>query len=428
MELGDAGLKKQPFRVHGRPLAFVCYDAQQRAFDFLQKTYNHRHGLGLFQGPTLSGKTSIIRHFAETQDEQSSVAVVNGAGLSTTTLLEAVLREFGYEYKFNSVNELLSMLRVFVQQQTVSGAPPMLFIENTHEIKPTAMSVLCDLAEIRVGADFALRMVLSSDRAISYILNAPATDCLAKRLTGDFHLEPMTMDETADYIYAKIRAGGCQMPEGVFPDPVCDEIHSASGGWPGVVDRLALLALADAKECPVEVGQIEHPVVPVSTGTAPGCEAVALNGADAESWGEPVLYVTHNGDMLQRYRFTGSRLLIGRSEHNDVTIESKFVSRHHALLVRHGDSTLLMDLNSANGTYVNSVRVSNQVLKNNDVINLGDIGVKFVDEQASVRPSLEGLSFNDTAVMKTLDDMRRLLARENTQILPTTKSTQNKSA
>ena len=40
----------------------------------------------------------------------------------------------------------------------------------------------------------------------------------------------------------------------------------------------------------------------------------------------------------------------------------------YALLVRHGSDTLLMDLNSANGTYVNSRRVSNQVLANDDVV------------------------------------------------------------
>ena len=100
-------------------------------------------------------------------------------------------------------------------------------------------------------------------------------------------------------------------------------------------------------------------------------------------------------------------------------IESKFISRHHALLVRHGSSTLLMDLNSANGTLVNSRRISNQVLANDDVITLGDYGLKFVDPGARRREAVEGISLDDTVVMMTLEDMRQVLARENTAILPT---------
>ena len=77
-----------------------------------------------------------------------------------------------------------------------------------------------------------------------------------------------------------------------------------------------------------------------------------------------------------------------------------------------------MDLNSSNGTFVNSKRVSNHVLIHDDVITLGNHRIKFNDPHATRRGSLEGLEFADTAIMKTLEDMRRLLAQENTEILP----------
>ena len=111
-------------------------------------------------------------------------------------------------------------------------------------------------------------------------------------------------------------------------------------------------------------------------------------------------------------------MLIGRSEHNDIAISSRFVSRHHALLVRHGSSTFLMDLNSTNGTYVNSRRVSNHVLVHDDVITLGHHRIKFNDPHAVSRGSLQGDEFADTIIMKSLEDMRKLLAQENTELLP----------
>jgi pSer/pThr/pTyr-binding forkhead associated (FHA) protein len=112
------------------------------------------------------------------------------------------------------------------------------------------------------------------------------------------------------------------------------------------------------------------------------------------------------------------RLLVGRSEHNDIAINSRFISRHHALLVRHGNATFLMDLNSTNGTFVNSRRISNHVLVHDDVVTIGNHRIKFSDPHATRRGSLDGAEFADTAIMKTLEDMRNLLSQENTAILP----------
>lgn len=417
MELRAAGLQEQPFRSHGRPLVFVSNAAQEAAFEFFAETCKHNYGLGLFQGPTLSGKTTIIRHFAELQGSKSSVAVVDGASQDTTNLLESVLGQFGFEHKFSSINELVNMVKVYVLQQTASGKAPLLIIENTHAMNPTALRVLCELAQERVQEKFALRIILASDRPISYLADTPDMEVVAKRLTGDFHLAPLTMDETTDYLYAKMRSGGCFDPENVFPDDVCDALHAASGGWPGIVDRLALLALAKAEYCPVTIENIERPVVPESTG-------VVTTGAEAPGDAEdsapepPVLYVTRNGRTENKIVFNGNRLLVGRSEHNDISIDSTYISRHHALFVRQGQATLLMDLNSSNGTYVNSRRISSQVLLDGDVISVGHHGIKFSDATATDRALLEGMGFTDTVVMKSLEDMRRVLARENTQLMP----------
>jgi pSer/pThr/pTyr-binding forkhead associated (FHA) protein len=132
----------------------------------------------------------------------------------------------------------------------------------------------------------------------------------------------------------------------------------------------------------------------------------------------PQLVLSNNGSVIQELTFDKARLIIGRSEHNDMAIGSRFISRHHALLVRHGNATFLMDLNSTNGTFVNSKRVSNYVLLHDDVITVGHHRIKFSDPFATTRGKLEGDDFVDTAIMKTLEDMRSLLAQENTALLP----------
>ena len=416
MELGAAGLREQPFRTHGRPLVFVAYEGREKAFNFLSDTCTHNSGLALFQGPSPSGKTTILKRFAAKNKAYCSIAVISGAGLETIDFLNTVLGEFGYEYPFESVNELLGLLKVFIRQQTATAKPPLLIIEDAHDMTPGALAVLCELAAVRVREKFALKLVLASDRPINYIVRAPAMECMAKRLTGDFHLDPLTMGETNDYVFAKLRQAGCLEPDQVMPEEVCDEIYRASGGWPGVIDRVGLLALAKAEECPVKMTDVDRVATPEHTNLNVSVDDESTKSKSRRK--HPLLYLTHNGKTLQKIEFEGSRLLIGRSVHNDVSINSRFISRHHTLLVRNGASTLLMDLNSANGTYVNSWRVSNQVLQHNDIITIGEHGLKFVDAAARDRAALENTSFNDTIVMQSMEDMRRVLAREHTDALP----------
>ncbi|MFQ6006561.1 MAG: FHA domain-containing protein [Woeseia sp.] len=420
MELAAAGLSEQPFRTHGRPLVFVPYAAQRAAFEFLSETYEHHHGLGLFQGPALSGKTTIIRYFTETLTEDRASAIVDGAGLNTTTLLGAILSQFGYDLKFNTVNELINMVKVFSLQQTASDHAPLLIIENAHALNPSALRVLCELSELKLKGISALRLILCSDRFISSIVAAPAMTPIANRLTGEFSLGPLNLGETTDYVYAELRAGGRIDPENLIPEPVCDELHVASGGWPGIIDRLVLMALSKADACPVRKHHIERPVLPdnEAKGLAVLRKIESELKPDDRGSAPPKVILTHHGQTLREMTMEGARLLIGRSQHNDLCINSKFISRHHALFVRHGSATFVMDLNSTNGTFVNSRRISNQVVINQDIISIGNHGIKFVDPSATDRTALEGIGFSDTVIMKSLQDMRRVLARENTQVLP----------
>lgn len=416
MDLAAAGLREQAFRTHGKPVSVVSYASHLEALDVLRQTYESPTGMALIQGPSLSGKSTLIRQFVDTIPDECAYAVIDGAGMNTKALLESLLGQFGYAVDFNTNNELLAMMRMFAQQQAASHEPPMVIIENAHALNPSALRVLCDLANLRVRQTCSLKLVLVSDRSLQSIVDAPAMECISRRLTADFHLRPMSCDEASVYLHAKLKAAGSIVPAFVFPAAVCRAMWEASAGWPGILDRIALLALARAESLPVQVANIENPVLPQGTWDTQAIEAAEQNAGEPPS--PPILFLTERGKLSGQMTIEKPRLLVGRSEHNDLSIDSRFVSRHHLLLVRHGSSTFLMDLNSTNGTYVNSRRVSNHVLIDNDIITVGHHRIKFCDPHAKQRGTLDGAEFADTAIMKTLEDMRSLLAQENTAVLP----------
>src|SRR5690242_15184016 len=69
---------------------------------------------------------------------------------------------------------------------------------------------------------------------------------------------------------------------------------------------------------------------------------------------------------------------IGREAGNLVCVQSAWVSRRHCALRREGGSVVVQDLESRNGTFVNGIPVTQQQLKDGDLLTVGDCSFRFV--------------------------------------------------
>jgi hypothetical protein len=245
----------------------------------------------------------------------------------------------------------------------------------------------------------ALRIILSSDRPMLPILEAPAMQSVESRLTGKFLLKPLTRTETATYAHKKLESGGCNDPRAVMPPAVCDRLHSASGGWPGVVDQLAMTALAKAEHIPLLVEHIPK---------KPRIKKKPPNVIEPE----PHLILTCKRKTVKRISLDKPRLLIGRNSLCDIDIVHEWISRQHAILIRNERSTVIVDLKSRNGTYVNGELVKAHVLINNDIISLGDHRLKFVDPSATSRTTLRGAGWDDSTLSESIRDFRKVILRQ----------------
>jgi len=70
--------------------------------------------------------------------------------------------------------------------------------------------------------------------------------------------------------------------------------------------------------------------------------------------------------------------VIGRTEDNDVVINHRSISRHHAKIVRQGDSYTVVDHASANGVFVNGEKYDRVELRPGDMVDLGHVRMRFV--------------------------------------------------
>ena len=85
---------------------------------------------------------------------------------------------------------------------------------------------------------------------------------------------------------------------------------------------------------------------------------------------------------------------------------------HSPEIVAHCNMTIIVDLNSKNGTYVNGKRVKQQVLINDDIIAMGDHRIKFIDPASTRRQSLQGTKWDESTITKSVEKLRAVLTGE----------------
>jgi DNA repair exonuclease SbcCD ATPase subunit len=97
--------------------------------------------------------------------------------------------------------------------------------------------------------------------------------------------------------------------------------------------------------------------------------------------GDKRLLIRTDGDS-EVVHVLGRKTSVGRTPDNDLQIDAKFISRHHAVILAGPAHTIIEDLNSTNGVLVNGRRITRQALKDGDAVVIGKTLFRF-----AVRPS-----------------------------------------
>lgn len=96
--------------------------------------------------------------------------------------------------------------------------------------------------------------------------------------------------------------------------------------------------------------------------------------------GRSRIVVTYKGKRIAKYRLAKRKVMIGRRHDCDIRINSRSASRHHAQIFTVLDDDYVLDLDSKNGTFVNSRRIKKHALTDGDVISIGGFDLTYTRE------------------------------------------------
>ncbi|HEY5101631.1 MAG TPA: FHA domain-containing protein [Steroidobacteraceae bacterium] len=125
------------------------------------------------------------------------------------------------------------------------------------------------------------------------------------------------------------------------------------------------------------LGNIQQGIKRLDPNAASGSHEAAPEGAAR-------LFIRMGDGESEVVHMLGRKTTIGRTPENDLMIDAKFISRHHAVILAGPTHTIIEDLKSTNGVLVNGRRVTRQTLKDGDIVMVGKAQFRFV-----VRPLAE---------------------------------------
>ena len=92
------------------------------------------------------------------------------------------------------------------------------------------------------------------------------------------------------------------------------------------------------------------------------------------------LIVTNANGETSDFELSKERVTVGRHNDNDICLNDKAVSGHHAVIITILQDSFLEDLDSTNGTQVNGKQIAKHPLSNGDVIAIGRNTLKYEGE------------------------------------------------
>ena len=92
------------------------------------------------------------------------------------------------------------------------------------------------------------------------------------------------------------------------------------------------------------------------------------------------------------FDLAGSEITVGRVADNKIQVEHASISGHHAVLKLDSLDYVIKDLDSTNGTRINGERVTQQKLRRNDILRLGNIELLYDSEHQPPGQPMPSLS------------------------------------
>ena len=234
-------LSEKPFTLLPDPGFLYMSDKHRMAFSMLEYGLMNNAGFTVISGDIGAGKTTLIRHLLDNMDREHTVGLISNTHRSFGELLQWILLAFNLEHANMSKVEMYQRFVEFIIDEYAHNRSTVLIIDEAQNMSAETLEELRMLSNVNADKDQALQVILVGQHELRDTLKQPELVQFAQRISVDYHLQPLSAEETANYIQHRIRIAGGN-PE-IFSALACEAVHRYSNGVPRLINLLCDTAL-----------------------------------------------------------------------------------------------------------------------------------------------------------------------------------------
>ena len=247
MYLSFFGLNEKPFSITPDPRYLFLSERHAEALAHLVYGIGEAGGFIQLTGEVGTGKTTVIRSLLAQTPKNTDVALILNPRISAPEFLLTLCEELGIgvpDSAEGSVKELVDILNRYLLRAHAEGRRIVLIVDEAQNLAPEVLEQVRLLTNLETETQKLLQIILIGQPELRELLGRVQLRQLAQRITGRFHLDPLSRSESVAYVRHRLRVAGAT--QDVFTPAALRALHQVSGGVPRLINVIADRALLGA--------------------------------------------------------------------------------------------------------------------------------------------------------------------------------------
>lgn len=240
------GLNEKPFTITPDPRYLFMSERHSEGLAHLIYGVTESGGFIQLTGEVGTGKTTLVRTLLGKIPTEVDIALILNPRLTAVEFLVTICEELGISLpeRRDSTKALVDALNQHLLGAHSRGRRTILLIDEAQNLTEDVLEQLRLLTNLETAKQKLLQIILIAQPELREKLSKSSLRQLAQRITGRYHLEPLSRDEACQYIDHRLRVAGALTE--IFELPAKREVFSLSGGVPRVMNVICDRALLGA--------------------------------------------------------------------------------------------------------------------------------------------------------------------------------------
>jgi general secretion pathway protein A len=240
------GIRENPFSIIPDPHYLYMSQRHQEALAHLLYGISDSGGFVLLTGEVGTGKTTICRALIEQLPPNVNLALILNPRLTELELMASICDEMRIPYPLGtkSLKDFFDFMNRYLLDAHARGRNPVLMIDEAQNLSLQVLELIRLLTNLETAEKKLLQIILVGQPELNHILAQENQRQTAQRITARYHLSPLGLVETRNYINHRLSVAG--LTSTVFTTGAIKTIHKAARGIPRLINSICDRALLAA--------------------------------------------------------------------------------------------------------------------------------------------------------------------------------------